>query len=229
MDIRSGGKDYDEFVRRAIEEEGVNYLRGRVSRLFEQDGKIVVRGADTISGTQVEIAADLVVLATAVVPRHDAAELAAKVGFACNEHGFFSEAHSQLRPIETYTPGVFLAGACQAPRDIPDTVAQGTAAAAKVLQLFSGDTLQREPLVAVVDESICNGCFFCSMVCPYDAFEQVERASSIGRSAAVKAVARVNEGKCLGCGLCASACPSKAVTVQGFTEQQIYEEIIHAI
>jgi heterodisulfide reductase subunit A len=207
----------------------VNYLRGRVSRLFEKDGKVIVRGVDTLSGTQVEIAADLVVLATAIVPQHDAAELAVKVGFSCNTHGFFNEAHPKLRPIETYTAGVFLAGACQSPRDIPDTVAQGTAAAAKVLQLFSGDSLEREPLVAIVDESICNGCFFCKMVCPYSAIEQVELAKRIGRSKAIKLIAKVNEGKCMGCGLCASACPSKAVTVQGFTDQQIYEEVIHAI
>jgi len=229
MDVRSGGKGYDEFVRRAIEDEGVNYLRGRVSRLFEKDGKIIVRGADTLSGSAVEIAADMVVLATAILPRHDAPELAVKVGFSCNAHGFFNEAHPKLRPIETYTAGVYLAGACQSPRDIPDTVAQGTASAAKVLQLFSGDTLQREPLVAAVDPSICNGCFFCRMVCPYSAIEETELVRRVGRGRSVKIIAQVNEGKCMGCGLCASACPSKAVTVSGFTEQQVYEEVIHAI
>jgi len=229
MDIRSGGKGYDEVVRRAIEEEGVQYLRGRVSRLFQKDGKIIVRGADTLAGTTVEIAADLVVLATAVVPRHDAAEMAVKVGFSCNTHGFFNEAHPKLRPIETYTAGVYLAGACQSPRDIPDTVAQGTAAAAKVLQLFSGDMLQREPLVASVDPSVCNGCFFCRMVCPYDAIDETELVRRVGRDRAVKVIAAVNEGKCMGCGLCASACPSKAVTVLGFTDEQVFEEVMHAI
>ena len=229
MDIRSGGKGYDEFVRRAIEEEGVQYLRGRVSRLFKKDGKIIVRGADTLAGTSVEIAADLVVLATAVVPRADAAELATKIGFSSNEHGFFNEAHPKLRPIETYTAGVYLAGACQSPRDIPDTVAQGTAAAAKVLQMFSDDKLQREPLVASVDPSVCNGCFFCRMVCPYDAIQETELVRRVGRDKAVKVIAEVNEGKCMGCGLCASACPSKAVTVLGFTDEQVYEEVMHAI
>lgn len=148
MDIQSGGKGYEEFVRHAIEQEGVDYLRGQVSRLFEQDGKIVVRGADTLSGNAVEIAADMVVLATAIVPRHDAPELADKFGLSCDAHGFFDEAHPKLRPIETHIEGVYLAGACQFPRDIPDSVTQGTAAAAKVLQLFSADTLQREPIVA---------------------------------------------------------------------------------
>jgi heterodisulfide reductase subunit A len=207
----------------------VSYLRGRVSRLFEKDGKIIVRGADTLAGTPVEIAADMVVLATAVLPRHDAAELAVKVGFSCNTHGFFNEAHPKLRPIETYTAGVFLAGACQAPRDIPETVAQGTAAAAKALQLFSGDSLRREPLVAAVDQFICNGCFFCRMVCPYSAIDEAELVTRLGRDKSVKVIARVNEGKCMGCGLCASACPSKAVTVRGFTDQQVYEEVMHAI
>lgn len=229
MDIRSGGKGYDEFVRRAIEEEGVQYLRGRVSRLFQKDGKVIVRGADTLAGTPVEIAADLVVLATAVVPQHDAAEMAVKVGFSCNTHGFFNEAHPKLRPIETYTAGVYLAGACQSPRDIPDTVAQGTAAAAKVLQLFSGDSLQREPLVASVDSSVCNGCFFCRMVCPYDAIEETELVRRVGRDRSVKVIAEVNQGKCMGCGLCASACPSKAVTVLGFTDEQVFEEVMNAI
>ena len=229
MDIRAAGKNYDEFVRRTIEEEGVTYLRGRVSRLFEKDGKIVVRGVDTLLGSQVEIKADMVVLAMAVTPQRDAAQMASKVGISYDQHGFFIEAHPKLRPIETNTAGVFLAGACQAPRDIPDSVAQATAAAAKVLQLFSADTLMREPLIASVDQSACNGCFFCRMVCPYDAIEEAELSVRVNGDRRTKIVAQTNEGKCMGCGACVPACPSKAVMVQGFTDQQVYEEVIHAI
>jgi len=228
MDIRAAGKNYDEFVRRAIEQEGVIYLRGRVSRLFEKDGKIIVRGVDTLAGRQVEIIADLVVLATAVTPQIDAAQLASKIGISYDRYGFFNEAHPKLRPIETNTAGVFLAGACQAPRDIPDSVAQGTAASAKVLQLFSADMLEREPLVAFVDQQACNGCFFCKTVCPYDAVEEAELSIRVNGGRTTKTVAATNEGKCMGCGICSSACPSKAIMVRGFTDQQIYEEVIHA-
>jgi heterodisulfide reductase subunit A len=229
LDICAGGKGYDEFVRRAIEEEGVDYMRGRVSRLFEKDGKIIVRGADTLLGSAVEIAADLVVLATAILPRSAAQELAVKVGLSSNVHGFYNEAHPKLRPSETHTAGVYLAGACQSPGDIPDSVVQGTAAAAKVLQVLSRDSLERDPVIASVDQLTCNGCFFCRMVCPYDAVEETELTSWLGSEKAVKVIAKVNEGKCMGCGLCVSACPSKAVTVCGFTDQQVFEQVVHAI
>jgi heterodisulfide reductase subunit A len=229
MDIRAGGKNYEEFVRRAIEEDGVVYLRGRVSRLFEKDGKVVVRGADTLSGSQVEIKADLVVLATAIAAQKDAAEMAKKIGISYDQYHFFTEAHPKLRPIETNTAGVFLAGACQAPKDIPESVAQGTAAAAKVLELFSRDTLMREPLIVSVDQFICNGCFLCKMACPYDAIEEEGLPIRVEGVKRIKRVAKVNEGKCQGCGICVSACPSKVIMLKGFTDQQIYEEVIHAI
>jgi len=229
MDVRAGGKGYEEFVRRAIEEQGVIYLRGRVSRLYEHDGKIVVRGADTLSGNAVEIRADLVVLATAIVPRPDATQVANQIGLSCDAHGFFIESHPKLRPIETDVQGVYLAGACQSPRDIADTVAQATASAAKVLQLFAGDSIQRDPLVATVTPEICNGCFICEMVCPYDAIERVDLVHRTRDGPAAKVIARVNEGKCMGCGVCAAACLPKAMMLRGFTDQQVYEEVMHAI
>ena len=228
MDVRAAGKNYDEFVRRAMEEEGAVYLRGRVSRIFENRGKLIVRGVDTIAGVPVEIAADMVVLATAVTPQKDAAQLANKVGISYDQYGFFNEAHPKLRPIETNTAGVYLAGACQSPRDIPDTVSQGTGASAKVLQLFSGDSLQREPLVSTVDESVCNACFFCQTVCPYDAIDEAEVMVRVNGHRVTKAVARANTGKCMGCGACVAACPSKAIMVAGFTDEQIYEEVMYA-
>ncbi len=133
MDIRAAGKGYDEFVRRAIEEDNVKYVRGRVSRVFERNGKLIVHGADTLLGAQpVEIEADMVVLATAGVSNPGSEELAQSLHISYDKHHFFSEAHPKLKPVETNTAGIFLAGACQAPKDIPETVAQASAAASKV-------------------------------------------------------------------------------------------------
>jgi heterodisulfide reductase subunit A len=138
MDIRAGGKGYEEFVQRAVEEDGAVYLRGRVSRVFQQDGKIMVWGADTLTGKRIEIAADLVVLATAIVPNdgHEAIRSVLKVD--ADEHGFLKEAHLKVAPLEGGLPGFFLVGCCQGPRDIPDTVAQASGAAAKVCSMLSG-------------------------------------------------------------------------------------------
>ncbi len=149
MDIRSAGKGYDEFVRRAIEKDGAEYVRGRVSNIYRRaDGKLIVRGADTLAGTPVTIEADMVVLADAVCRAPDAQKLAQMLGVAYDADGFYSEAHPKLRPVETAVAGVYLAGACQAPKDIPESVAQASAAAAKVLGLFARPKLEREPIVA---------------------------------------------------------------------------------
>ena len=154
MDIRAGGKMYEEFVRRAIEEDKVNYVRGRVSRIYEQNGKLIVKGADTLLGAQpVTVEADMVVLATAGVANPGAEELAQKLHVSYDAYKFFAEAHPKLRPVETNTAGIFLAGACQAPKDIPDSVSQASGAASKVAALFSRDELIREPIVAVVNRS----------------------------------------------------------------------------
>ncbi len=158
MDIRAAGKGYDEFSRRAIEEDEAEYVRGRVSRIFREGDVVKVWGFDTLSGEQIVIDADMVVLATAIRPQAGARELAQKLSVSYDEHGFFNEAHPKLRPVETNTAGVFLAGACQAPRDIPDSVAMASATAAKVASLFSADELEREPAVAVVNETTCIGC-----------------------------------------------------------------------
>ncbi|MEE8575407.1 MAG: CoB--CoM heterodisulfide reductase iron-sulfur subunit A family protein, partial [Thermodesulfobacteriota bacterium] len=139
MDIRSGGKRYEEFTRRAIEEEGAMYLRGRVSRVYEKNGKLVVQGADTLSGSQVVIEADMVVLATAMVSREGADGMAQKLGIAYDKHKFYSEYHPKLKPVETVTAGIFLAGTCVGPMDIPESVSMGSAVASKVQALFSSD------------------------------------------------------------------------------------------
>ncbi len=231
MDIRAGGKNYEEFVRRAIEEDKVNYVRGRVARVYERaDGKLVVRGVDTLLGAQqVEIEADMVVLATAGVANPGAEELAQKLHISYDPYHFFAEAHPKLRPVETNTAGIYLAGACQAPKDIPETVATASGAAAKVVSLLSQDDLVREPLVAVVNRcappvySTCVGCFLCQTACPYQAIEREEIKDRQGR--VIKTVAKVNPGLCQGCGTCVSFCRSKAIDIQGYSNEQMYAEV----
>ena len=223
MDIRAGGKGYDEFVRRAIEESHALYLRGRVSRLSRDGDVIRVQGFDTLSGEPVVINADMVVLATAMRPQPGIAALAQKLSVSYDQHGFLNEAHPKLRPVETNTAGVFLAGACQSPRDIPDSVAMASATASKVLGLFSKELLEREPLIARVDRMTCTGCFHCERVCPYGAVERKTLTDSKGRI--IKVIAEVNQGVCQGCGTCQATCPSKSVELDGFTDEQIYAAV----
>lgn len=223
MDVRAAGKGYDEFTRRAIEEDGAIYLRGRVARLYREGDVVKVQGFDTLSGEPITIDAEMVVLATAMRPQPGIEALAQKLSVSYDQHGFINEAHPKLRPVETNTAGIFVAGACQAPRDIPDSVAMASAAASKVLALFSKKELEREPTVARVNEATCAGCFHCERVCPYGA---VTHKNIIDRKGHVlRVVATVNAGVCQGCGTCQATCPSKSVELQGFTDQQVYAEI----
>jgi len=231
MDIRAGGKMYEEFVRRAIEEDGVNYVRGRVSRIYEKNGKLIVKGADTLlGGIPVEIEADMVVLATAGVANEGAEELAQKLHVSYDSYHFFAEAHPKLKPVETNTAGIFLAGACQAPRDIPESVSMASGAAVKVAGLFSQDELTREPLIAVVNRqaapvySSCVGCFLCQSACPYQAIEKEEIKNRAGE--VIKSVAKVNPGLCQGCGTCVAFCRTKSIDIQGYTHEQMYTEVM---
>ena len=219
MDARTPGKNYDEFWRRAVEEEEALYIRGMVSRLYQKGDKVVVVGSDVLTGSQVEIEADLVVLATAVRARSGADALAQKLGISYDRDNFYSEAHAKLKPVECATAGIFLAGACQGPKDIPETVSQASAAAAKVMTLFAKDQLEREPIVARVDERRCAACFACRKVCPYGAVEEKEIRDRQGRL--LKVVASVNPGVCGGCGTCQATCPSKSVELDGYTDEQI--------
>jgi len=218
MDIRSPGKGYDEFTRRAQEEYGVKYIRGRVSRIYPKGNKMIVKGADTLLGTQVEVEADLVVLATAVTPSPEARELAEKLHISYDPYGFYVESHPKLRPVETNTSGVFLAGACQGPKDIPASVGQGSAAASKVLSLFSRDTLESDPQVAQVNKNVCVGCRKCIRTCPFGAIEEEELRGG-------KIVAKVIETVCAGCGVCTSTCPCGAIQLQHFTDNQLLAEV----
>jgi heterodisulfide reductase subunit A2 len=223
MDIRSGGKKYDEFVRRAIEEDGAKYYRGRVSKITEEDGKLIVRGVDTLGGMPVEIEADMVVLAGAMSPTTGVQPLAQKLNVGYDEYGFLSESHPKLRPVETNAAGVFICGACQGPKDIPEAVSQASAAAGKVLIMLAQGQLTREPEVATVSEQVCAACFRCASACPYQAIEKAEIRDRDGNL--IKRTARVNPGLCMGCGTCVAVCPSKSVDLEGFTEQQIYSMV----
>jgi heterodisulfide reductase subunit A2 len=223
MDIRANGKGYEEFVQRAMEEEHVLYVRGRVSRVVQQDdGTLRVYGVDTLSGQPVEVLADLVVLATAVVPAANG-DLGRKLRAATDASGFFQEVHPKLRPAETLTAGVFLAGSAQAPRDIPDTVALASAAASKALELLSRPVLEREPTVARVNEATCVGCFDCEKVCPYGAVERKEITDRDGNL--LRRVAVVNQAMCEGCGACTAACRVRSIDVLGFDDQQVYAQL----
>lgn len=234
MDIRAGGKNYEEFVRRAIEDDGANYVRGRVARVYEKDGKLIVKGVDTLMGAKpVEIEADMVVLASAGVSNKGAEELAQRMHVSYDPYKFFAEAHPKLKPVETNTAGIYLCGACQAPKDIPDTVSMASGAAAKVIGLFSNDELTREPTIAVVnripghDVSTCVGCFLCQTACPYQAIEAEEIKDRNGNL--IKTVAKVNPGLCQGCGTCVSFCRSKSIDMQGFSNEQMYASVMAAL
>lgn len=231
MDIRAGGKNYEEFVRRAIVDDTVNYVRGRVSKVYEQDGKLIVKGVDTLLFAKpVEIVADMVVLATAAVANDGSEDLAQKLHVSYDAYKFFSEAHPKLKPVETNTAGIFLAGACQAPKDIPETVSQASAAASKVAILFSNNELSRDPVVAVVNRepaplfSTCVGCFLCATACPYQAIG--EELITNRKGEVIKKVAKVNPGLCQGCGTCVAFCRSKSIDIDGYTNEQMYSEVM---
>ncbi|MCK4333420.1 FAD-dependent oxidoreductase [candidate division WOR-3 bacterium] len=218
IDIRTNGKRYEEFYARTMEESHATFIRGKVSRLYEHDGKVTVFSEDTLAGQPIQMEADLVVVAPAMIPSKGTAELASRLRLATDEYGWVSEAHPKLRAIETLTGGIFVAGAIQFPKDITDTVCQASGAAGKVLAMFSRETLEREPLIAEVDQDICTGCGVCEEVCPYD-------ASVVDP---VKKKAKVNEALCEGCGACAAACPSQAVKLRNATRTQLFAMIEEA-
>ena len=223
MDVRSAGKGYEEFVRRVVKEKVATYLRGRVSKIFPHGENLLVRGADTLSGGQVEIEADMVVLAPALVPTAGVTSLAQELSIGYDQHGWLSEAHPKLRPVETNTAGVFLAGAAHGPKDIPESVAQASAASSKALGLIGHDELTREPTIGAVNEQTCNGCFNCETVCAYGAIEPKELTDRDGEVTEV--VAHINEGLCQGCGACAVTCRSKSIEVEGYRDEQMYAAI----
>ncbi|MBO4300767.1 MAG: CoB--CoM heterodisulfide reductase iron-sulfur subunit A family protein [Desulfovibrio sp.] len=218
MDIRAPGKMYDEFTRRAMEEYGTEYIRGRVSHIYpDGNGRLTVMGVDTLLGRQVEIKADLVVLAVGIEASRGAPQLAEKLRISYDNHGFFMESHVKLKPVETNTAGVFLAGVCQGAKDIPASVAQGSAAAAKVLGLFAKDKLESDPQIAQVDIQRCVACGKCLRCCPFGAIKGTEFRG--------EPKVQVIETVCQGCGLCTSTCPQGAIQLQHSTDNQILAEV----
>jgi len=211
MDIRSDCKGYEEFLQKTIEEKGLLYLRGRVSRVFQDDGRVRVLGVDTLTGKMVEVAADMVVLATAIVPSNGVKDLAAKLRATVDRHGFLTEAHIKLYPVESSTKGIYLAGCGQSPKDISDTVSQASATASKIQALLSTDKLLQDPLIAFVDEGICSGCGICVEVCPYEAREMDPH----------RGISIVHSALCQGCGACIASCPNNACELRNASANQV--------
>ena len=227
IDVRTPGKNFDEFYRRAVEQYGVHYVKGMVGKVTPQaDGTLDVQASDLLDNKQLHINADLVVLAAAIEPDKSARGLATMLTASMDTNDFFTEAHPKLRPVESPTAGIFLSGACQGPKDIPETVAQASAAAAKVLGLLAKDKLTCNPCVASSDENLCNGCSSCEKVCPYGAITYEEKEfRGPNRTTLLRRVASVNAAVCQGCGACTVACPSGAMDLKGFSNRQIMAEV----
>ena len=227
IDVRTPGKNFDEFYRRAVEDYGVHYIKGMVGKVMPQpDGKLLVRASDLLTNEQLKVEADMVVLAAAIEPDKSARPLATMLTASMDTNDFFTEAHPKLRPVESPTAGIFLSGVCQGPKDIPETVAQASAAAAKVIGLLAKPNLKSNPCVAHSDENLCNGCSSCERVCPYGAISYVDKEFRMpDRTTKVRRVASVNPAVCQGCGACTVACPSGAMDLSGFSNKQIMAEV----
>ena len=225
IDVRTPGKNFDEFYRRAAEQYGVDYIKGMVGKVFPEGDKLIVQGSDLINGKQLALQADMVVLAAAIEPDPSARKLATMLTASMDTNDFFTEAHPKLRPVESPTAGVFLSGVCQGPKDIPETVAQAGAAASKVIGLLAKDHLVTNPCVAQSNELLCNGCSQCERVCPYGAISYVEKEIRGPGVREVRRVAQVNPAVCQGCGACTVTCPSGAMDLQGFSNLQIMAEV----
>ncbi|MBE6693100.1 MAG: CoB--CoM heterodisulfide reductase iron-sulfur subunit A family protein, partial [Ruminococcaceae bacterium] len=226
IDVRTPGKNFDEFYRRAVEEFGVHYIKGMVGKVSPEGDKLVVQASDLIANKQIKIDADLVVLAAAIEPDKSARPLATMLTASMDTNDFFTEAHPKLRPVESPTAGVFLSGACQGPKDIPETVSQAGAAASKVIGLLAKDKLTGNPCVAQSNEMMCNGCSTCERVCPYGAITYENKEFRMpDRTTLVRRIAVVNPAVCQGCGCCTVACPSGAMDLKGFANNQIMAEV----
>jgi heterodisulfide reductase subunit A len=220
IDQRCYGKGYEEFYRRC-QEEGTIFVRGKVAEITDQaetpaeKGKLVAIAEDTLMGRRMRVPVDMAILCTAIEARANAAEVGRIFGVNQGADGFFLEEHPKLAPLNTATDGVFLAGTCQAPRDIPDTVAQASGAAAKALALSTRGRVEIPSAISWIDPDICAGCQVCIGLCPYGAIEFDPR----------RQVSVINEALCKGCGSCAGFCPSSAAQVRHFKEKQLFSEL----
>jgi heterodisulfide reductase subunit A len=220
IDMRTPAKAYDEFYQRVLE-EGTLFVRGKVAevtdaaRLAGENGKLIIQVEDTLAGKQRRIPVDMVVLSAALEPRHDAADVAKRFGISCSHDGWFIEKHPKLDPVATMTEGIFIAGCVTGPKDIPATVAQGAAAAARVLGHIQRREIALEPIRASVIEERCSGCRICNDLCPFNAITYLEE----------RAVTEINPALCQGCGTCVAACPAGAIAGTGFSNEQILAQI----
>ncbi|MCL4535167.1 MAG: CoB--CoM heterodisulfide reductase iron-sulfur subunit A family protein [Bacteroidetes bacterium] len=219
-DLRAFGKGYEEFYNR-VQEEGVTFVRGRpaevtdVPETIDEVGKLIVQAENTLVSRQVRIPVDMVVLSGGLEPRSDTAEVARMFNISRSQDGFFLERHPKLDPVASMTDGVFVAGCCQGPKDIPDTVAQAAAAAVRAVGLMNKGKIQVEAATSMVQAELCSGCRVCNKLCPYSAITFDEE----------KKVSVINDAVCKGCGVCAAACPSDAIVSRHFTDAQILAEI----
>jgi heterodisulfide reductase subunit A len=220
IDIRTPGKGFEEFYQKLLNER-VHFVRGRVAEVTDwaldpsEENKLVIRVEDTLAGIVRRIPVDMVVLATGLEPQADAEQVRRLFNITCASGGFFLERHPKLAPVSTFTDGIFLAGCCQGPKDIPDTVAQAGAAAAEALALIDAGFVLTEPNAAYVLEEVCSGCKTCVPMCPFSAVEFLSEEKK----------ARINLAMCKGCGTCVAACPSGSIHQHLFEDQQIFEEI----
>ncbi|SHI72594.1 CoB--CoM heterodisulfide reductase iron-sulfur subunit A family protein [Parasporobacterium paucivorans] len=224
MDVRTPGKGYEEFYNRT-REDGATYIRGRVAKIYKEGDKLICTGEDTLIGKPVTVKADMVILETAMVPARGVEEIVSKLGISMDGDHWVQEAHPKLRPVETQTAGIFLAGTCQGPKDIPDTVAQASAAAVKVCGVFSKEQMETSPMISRVNEEKCCGCEFCVKCCPYSAIAMKEIDGREGNRKIKRMVATVNSGLCQGCGACTAACRTGAIDLLGYTNDQILKEV----
>jgi heterodisulfide reductase subunit A len=220
IDMRTAYKAYDEFYQRVLE-EGTLFVRGKVAditdaaRLPGEEGKIIIQVEDTLAGIQRRIPVDMVILSAGLQPRKDAKEVAKLFGISCSADGWYIEKHPKLDPVATMTEGIFIAGCVQGPKDIPSSVAQGAAAAARVLGRIQQGEIALEPVRASVDETKCSGCRICNSLCPFNAILFHED----------RMVSEVNAALCQGCGTCVAACPAGAISGTGFSNEQIMAQI----
>jgi len=214
MDVRAFGKGFEEFYDQ-VQREGVMYRRGSVSEIYKRGDRVVVRAEDTLLGEPIEMEADLVVLATGIVPRRGAQAIAELLKLPRSPDGFLAEAHPKLRPVDTVNDGIYLAGCCQGPKDIPDTIAQAKAAASSAMIPLSRGRVKVESMTGVVEVELCAGCGICESLCTYGALTRDDR----------RGIMTVNQVLCKGCGACAAACPSGTMILSHFTHDQIMAQI----
>jgi heterodisulfide reductase subunit A len=220
MDVRAFGKGYEEFYESAGKNFGIKYIRGRIGEAFEdEEHNVIVRAEDTFLQKQIEIKLDMLILSCGLEPRHDSNQLASLLTIQKSSDGFFMEAHPKLRPVDTLTDGIFIAGVAQGPKDIPDAVAQAKGAASGAAALMAMGEFEIEPYYSIVLEEKCSGCKTCQSLCPFNAIS----------FDVIKNVAVINKALCKGCGTCAAACPSDAIVQNHFTDSQIFAMINVAV